>query len=53
MRNLKLVPKKPEPVSAEQLAGMLNSRMRVIDGEHWIPVRDLKEAVRQILGGEK
>ncbi|MCY1384502.1 hypothetical protein D9M69_727650 [compost metagenome] len=53
MRNLKLVPKKPEPVSSDQLAEMLKSRMRTIDGESWIPVGALKEVVALIVGGEK
>lgn len=49
MRNLKLVPKRTKPTT-DQLAALLKARARVIDGETWIPVRDLRAAVRLILG---
>ncbi|WP_156356626.1 MULTISPECIES: hypothetical protein [unclassified Pseudomonas] len=49
MRNLKLVPKQPKP-SAEQLEEMLKDRMRTIDGERWISIRDLNAAIRLITG---
>ncbi|MCY1533947.1 hypothetical protein D9M68_693010 [compost metagenome] len=53
MRNLKLVPKKANPVSAEQLAEMLKSRKRILDGEVWIPVSAIVEVLSMIEGGGK
>ncbi|WP_370600488.1 hypothetical protein [Pseudomonas nitroreducens] len=50
MRNLKVVPQQPKP-TVDQLAEMLKARVRVINGESWVPVRDLKEVINHIVGG--
>lgn len=53
MRNLKLVPKPPKPISVGHLSKMLKSRTRIIDGEVWLPVSAIKEVLSLIEGGGK
>lgn len=40
-----------QKLNIDHLADLLKARVRIIDGESWIPVRDLKEVINHIVGG--
>lgn len=40
-------------LNIDHLANLLKARVRIIDGESWVPVRDLKEVINHIVGGAK